>query len=355
MIRTYASAGAVVTTNDLQQPTVLLLDQVRKTGERQTVAPKGRLEPGEAPLLAATREVAEETGISDSRYAAYLGRDSYDFVDNDGVPATKTVDWFLFTTTDTTTSPRLEEGFVGCRWLEPSAARRSVTHAQFDTVLGHAFDILTWRSQLPLAFSPRLADFVEEVAGGASELLIREPGTGLGLCGSAARGDFVEGWSDVDFIAWGVRAGSEPATSLLRLVGQAAEHGAIRASLHFVDAASGDARRSGPLYEMKVRAVVRRIGIDVPVIAGSVPTRADPTPETRADLSAVRLRARTPASPGIVRNGAEGRSPKGAVRALQRRPAGRRQPATRKRTSPPLGRRSHAAALARMRRRRAPG
>ncbi|WP_223884507.1 NUDIX domain-containing protein [Micromonospora craniellae] len=77
MIRRYASAGAVVTAGDLRKPDFLLLDQVRRTGERQTVAPKGRLEPDEAPLRAARREVAEEAGLTDTHYSAYLGQEAY--------------------------------------------------------------------------------------------------------------------------------------------------------------------------------------------------------------------------------------------------------------------------------------
>lgn len=50
MMRTYRSAGAVVISTSLDQPEVLLLEQVRKTGERQVVAPKGRIEPGESPV-----------------------------------------------------------------------------------------------------------------------------------------------------------------------------------------------------------------------------------------------------------------------------------------------------------------
>ncbi|WP_230415991.1 NUDIX domain-containing protein [Micromonospora tarapacensis] len=92
MTRRYASAGAVVATGDLSSPQILLLDQVRKSGEQQTVGPKGRLEPGESPLQAARREVAEEAGLTNTHYGAYLGQEAYTFTDNDGTVAAKTVD-----------------------------------------------------------------------------------------------------------------------------------------------------------------------------------------------------------------------------------------------------------------------
>ncbi|MCG5467044.1 NUDIX domain-containing protein [Micromonospora sp. MED01] len=142
MIRRYASAGAVVTTNDLGAPSILLLDQVRGNGERQTVAPKGRLEPSEAPLQAAVREVAEEAGLTGTQYGAYLGQEKYVFTDNDGSPAAKTVDWFLFTTATTAATPARDEGLVEARWLDASAARRAATHVEFQRILDRALAII---------------------------------------------------------------------------------------------------------------------------------------------------------------------------------------------------------------------
>ncbi|MCG5467049.1 NUDIX domain-containing protein [Micromonospora sp. MED01] len=276
MIRRYASAGAVVTTDDLNAPSVLLLDQIRKTGERQTVAPKGRLEPGAAPLQAATREVAEEAGLTNTHYSAYLGQEAYTFIDNDGTTAAKTVDWFLFRASSTATTPNRDEGFVDARWLDADSARQAASHAQFQQILDRALAIIAWRSARPLPFSKDLSRLVTEVAAGARAALAGHPEAGVGLCGSAARGDLVGGWSDVDFIAWNLPGASSATTELEGTVGRAAHRLGLRASLHLADDKGRDARRLGDLYDMKMRAVLRRVGVDTVVIAGAAPTPAGP-------------------------------------------------------------------------------
>ncbi|MET8307777.1 NUDIX domain-containing protein [Micromonospora sp. NPDC005173] len=275
MTRRYASAGAVVVTDDLSSPHILLLDQIRKTGERQTVAPKGRLEPGEAPLHAAKREVAEEAGLTDTHYSAYLGQEAYTFTDNDGTPAAKTVDWFLFTTATTATTPARDEGFIQAHWLDAPAARQAASHPQFQQVLDRALAVITWRAAHPLPFSRTLSHLVNQVAAEAEAVIAGHSLAGVGLCGSAARGDFIEGWSDVDFIAWNLPPTSAAATALHETVSEAAQRHGPRASLHLADSHRGDARRLGPLYDMKMRVVLRRVGLDTAVIAGAAPTLTD--------------------------------------------------------------------------------
>ncbi|MEV6598852.1 hypothetical protein AB0M36_18610 [Actinoplanes sp. NPDC051346] len=120
---------------------------------------------------------------------------------------------------------------------------------------------------------------------GSLPLLTGRPSAGVGLCGSAARGDFVDGWSDVDFIAWNLPDGSKTAEALTSLVTQTAQRHGLHASLHLADETGGNARRLGPLYDMKMRAVMRRVGIDVPVIAGTGPTAMADAP-TATDLGA---------------------------------------------------------------------
>ncbi len=285
MTRTYASAGAVVSTDDLDQPRVLLLDQIRANGERQTVSPKGRLEPGEAPLAAAIREVTEEAGVTNLRYAAYLGQQSYAFIDNDSTPAEKTVDWFLFTTTDTTTAPAGDEGFVAAHWVGAPEARTAASHAKFGDILERALALLEWRATGPLPNSPTVDTVVREVAAAATRIVAAYPTAGLGLCGSAARGDFVDGWSDIDFIGWGLPVGAPAAEQLADLIAAVSNDHAVRASLHLADHEGRDTRAGSPLHDMKMQAVLARIGIDVPVIAGVKPSAPfPPVSPTDADI-----------------------------------------------------------------------
>jgi 8-oxo-dGTP pyrophosphatase MutT (NUDIX family) len=270
-MRQYASAGAIVVTTDLRQPRTLLLDQVRATGERQTVAAKGRLEPGEAPLAAALREVGEEAGLHDVLYAGYLGRQAYGFTDNDGTPATKTVDWFLFAADDTTTLARQEEGFTTARWIDLDTAAAKASHAGFSEYLHRAANIVAWRQQRPLPFSTRLDTIVRTIADQAAAILAQCPEAGLGICGSAARGDYVEGWSDIDLIGWGLPAASPRTAALLDIVRKVGASHGVRVSLHFADEHGRDIRSTGPAYDMKLQAALQRVGTDVPVVAGVAP------------------------------------------------------------------------------------
>lgn len=277
MTRRYASAGAVVTTVDLTNtagPRTLLLDQTRAIGERQTVAPKGRIEPGEGPLAAAVREVAEEAGLTDLSYAGYLGREGYAFTDNDGTPAAKTVDWFLLTTSVLGAEARAAEGFTGVRWLTFDDAVQAASHPGFVTFLRRAADVVAWRRGGPLPFSATLDRVVREIADAAQPLLTGKPGAGLAVCGSAARGDFVGGWSDIDLIAYGPHSHD----ALTELVRDTTGRHDVRVSLRLADANGQPVSGEGPLHAMKLTAALRRVGADVAVIAGTPLTSVPPAP-----------------------------------------------------------------------------
>jgi 8-oxo-dGTP pyrophosphatase MutT (NUDIX family) len=265
---THRSAGAIVVSADLSRPETLLLDQVRHNGERQTVAPKGTIEADESPLLTAHREVREETGVSDLLYVGYLGQQRYSFTNNDSSPGVKSVDWFLFATDTTTAAPRVDEGFTAARWVALDQAAKTVTHESFEPFLERAHAIVEWRQQAPLAFSRTLSDLVWRYARDASAILYGETSAGVALCGSAARGDFVAGWSDIDLIGWGIAPSSPVARRLLDLTQQVEARYGIHSSLRLADEAGRDASGAGPLYDMKLRAAVGRTGIDVAVIAG---------------------------------------------------------------------------------------
>lgn len=278
-MRTYTSAGAVIVSHDTANPRVLLLHQVRKNGDRHVVAPKGRLEPGESPLAAAAREVTEEAGLRELTYVGFLGRQSYEFVDDDGTPARKTVDWFLAGTDDEPAPARDTEGFQTAELLSFDDASDAATHAGFAPFLHRARDLIEWRHAGRLSYSHSLNHLVWFFADGAGAVLADTPRAGIALCGSAARGDFVDGWSDVDLVGWGIDPTSPTGRQLAGLAGQAEDRWGIHTSLRLVDHAGRDAKGSGPLYDMKLHAVLSRAGVDLPVIAGSPPeTTAIPRP-----------------------------------------------------------------------------
>ncbi|MET7422063.1 NUDIX domain-containing protein [Dactylosporangium sp. NPDC005555] len=285
MTRLYASAGAVVATA-VTDPRLLLLDQIRVNGERQTVAPKGRLEPGEAPLAAALREVTEEAGLTGLRYAGYLGREQYQFTDRDSTPAIKTVDWFLLTADNTTTTAHTGEGFTEARWHTPADAAAAASHPGFIPFLERAAAIAAWRSDGPLPFSITLDRAVRDIAAAAQPLLDSHPGAGLAVCGSAARGDFIEGWSDIDLIAYGLPHSPDLTATLTALVGETATRLAAPISLHVADSVGRRIPAAGPLYDIKLHTALRRIGIDVAVIAGAAPA-TQPSPAAHETLAAL--------------------------------------------------------------------
>lgn len=291
MTRTYRSAGAIVVSADPTDAITLLLEQVRTTGERQVVAPKGTIDAGESPLAAAAREVREEAGLSELIFVGFLGQQRYGFTDRDGEGAEKTVDWFLFATESQGVTPRAVEGFVGAEWLPLDRAIEAASHAEFGHYLERARDVVSWRRPGRLAYSNDLSDIVWQIAQEASDLLGPDTSGGLGLCGSAARGDFVDGWSDIDIIGWDIDPMSEAARRISELAAQADRDHGIHTSVRLADANGRDASGAGPLYDMKLQAVLNRGAIDLPVIAGTQPLPSCAPTEDRdlvRDIEALR-------------------------------------------------------------------
>ena len=84
MIKEYCAGGLVFVDGKL-----LALERYNQVW----LFPKGHIDPGETPQIAALREVKEETGLS-ARIIEKLGSSSYRFLE-DGVEHFKTVEWFL--------------------------------------------------------------------------------------------------------------------------------------------------------------------------------------------------------------------------------------------------------------------
>lgn len=89
------SAGGLVLSSD--RSAGLLIGRLDKRGRTLWSLPKGHIEAGETPEVAALREVAEETGIQ-SAIARSLGVIDFWFM-ADGKRIHKTVHHFLFTET----------------------------------------------------------------------------------------------------------------------------------------------------------------------------------------------------------------------------------------------------------------
>ncbi len=131
--RTETSAGGVVVRHTAAEPLVLLIcDSYGKWG-----FPKGHVEDGEAPDVAAVREVAEETGLGDLRVLGQLDAITWRFQWR-GQLVSKTCHFFLMETKSEATSPQLAEGITACSWEPFARAYELIAYANARGVLGRA-------------------------------------------------------------------------------------------------------------------------------------------------------------------------------------------------------------------------
>lgn len=288
------SAGAVVL-NCAELDKMLVLNQVRKNGDRQVVAPKGGIEEHENSLEAAIREVSEEAGVAGLTLLGYLGQQRFGFLLDDGRPAEKTVDWFLMQAGDATVTPRAEEGFGEGQWYTYSDARNQLSHDVFIPFVERAELLASWRLAHGVKASRTMHRAVIEFCQEASTHC-NEDGATLVLCGSAARGDYVSGWSDLDFVVFTGGGGGEDLARKLNGIARLVED---RYGIH-IAARVGDSRLRevtglGPLYDMKLRAVARRVGVDSVVISGHWTGIPDwlPPEDLLDDLKIISVAART--------------------------------------------------------------
>ena len=132
-VKEETSAGGVVFRQVDGRPLYLLIrDSYRNWG-----FPKGHLEPGELPELAAMREVLEETGLAD-----VVPRGVIDTIDwyfrFRGRLVHKVCHFFLFESTGAETHPQRDEGITACRWLPLDEARTLISYANARAVLDRA-------------------------------------------------------------------------------------------------------------------------------------------------------------------------------------------------------------------------
>ncbi len=131
--REETSAGGIVFRLERGKPRYLLIrDSYSNWG-----FPKGHLEPGEEPGMAAVREVAEETGLR-----ALLVRGLIDTIDWDfrfrGQAIHKVCHFFLMESRRARTSPQRAEGITACRWMSYDEAQRRLSYRNAREVLRRA-------------------------------------------------------------------------------------------------------------------------------------------------------------------------------------------------------------------------
>ena len=140
MVKTHVSSGGVVVKTKGKETRFLLLN---KAGQGW-VMPKGHVEEGETPEVAAKREVSEEAGISlnDLRVLTELGKVEYSFV-KDGVENQKIVHIFLVEDDSSNPPHPLQaEDFLEVRYFEKDQALKTIAHENMKEFISKAWDYL---------------------------------------------------------------------------------------------------------------------------------------------------------------------------------------------------------------------
>lgn len=131
--REETSAGGVVFRVEGGTPLFLLIrDSYRNWG-----FPKGHLEQGEAPEVAAVREVSEETGLSELSLRGSIETIDWYFRFR-GRLIHKVCHFYLMETVEHHTEPQRAEGITACRWSPFDEADGMISYANAREVLRRA-------------------------------------------------------------------------------------------------------------------------------------------------------------------------------------------------------------------------
>lgn len=102
--------------------------------------PKGHLEDGESPAAAATRETAEETGLTDLKLQGPIRIIDWHFRFR-GRYIHKYCHFFLFESADGEPVPQEDEGITACRWSPLEEALQGLSYENARGVLRRAGDM----------------------------------------------------------------------------------------------------------------------------------------------------------------------------------------------------------------------
>ena len=83
--------------------------------------PKGKIDKGETPQVAAIREVQEETGLKVVQLEAFLYHTYHTYKTRKGKRILKKTHWYLMNTKESKVIPQTEEGIEELLWIKPVA------------------------------------------------------------------------------------------------------------------------------------------------------------------------------------------------------------------------------------------
>jgi 8-oxo-dGTP pyrophosphatase MutT (NUDIX family) len=136
-VREETSAGGVVFRRHGEETLFLLIrDSYRNWG-----FPKGHLEDGEPPELAAVREVGEETGLTSLQLRSAIETVDWHFRFR-GRQIHKVCHFYLMETGEVRTKPQRSEGITACRWVPFDEATRLISYVNAKAVLERAHALL---------------------------------------------------------------------------------------------------------------------------------------------------------------------------------------------------------------------
>ena len=131
-VRETSAGGVIFRCEDDGPHYLLILDGYKNWG-----FPKGHIDPGESPDVAARREIEEETGLGNLILRAPLGMIDWYFRQGDQL-IHKYCHYYLFESEEGTPRPQDEEGITACQWYPQSQAVKTISYGNARTVLRSA-------------------------------------------------------------------------------------------------------------------------------------------------------------------------------------------------------------------------
>lgn len=131
-----SSGGVVFRSEDGKPHFLLIRDSYRNWG-----FPKGHVEQGEEPDVAASREVSEETGLADLTLLGEIDTIDWYFRFR-GRLIHKVCHFYLMQTSQSRTLPQRAEGITACRWSPFEEAESMISYANARDVLRRANEML---------------------------------------------------------------------------------------------------------------------------------------------------------------------------------------------------------------------